>query len=97
MHLVEADDQMQQHTFQQILTDFPPEREEFDERIQWMREDEDMDAASDGSRVDDGRASAGWIIWAMSDDFDEDGQLTKRRKILKRYVCEQETRCEYCI
>ena len=29
-----------------------------------------------------GRASAGWIILAMCDDVDENGQLTKRRKIL---------------
>ena len=27
MHLVVADEQMQQHTFQRLLTDFPPERE----------------------------------------------------------------------
>ena len=27
MHLVVADDQMQQHAFQRLLTDFPPERE----------------------------------------------------------------------
>ena len=50
--------------------------------IQQMREGKDIDAALDGSWLDDGRASAGWIIWAMSDDVDEDGHLTKRRKIL---------------
>ena len=82
MHLVVADDQMQQHTFLRILKDFPPEREGFDEMIQRMREDKDIDAASDSSRLDNGRASVGWLIWAMSDDLDEDGQLTKRRKIL---------------
>ena len=27
MHIVASDDQMQQHTFQRILTDFSPERE----------------------------------------------------------------------
>ena len=77
-----VDDQMQQHTFQRILTDFPLEREGFDELIQRLREGKDIDAASDGSRLDDGRASAGWIIWAMNDDVDEEGQLTKRRNIL---------------
>ena len=30
MHLVVADDQMQQHTFQQLLKDFPPESKGFD-------------------------------------------------------------------
>ena len=39
--------------------------------IQRLREGKDIDAASGGSRLDDGRASAGWIIWAMSDDIDE--------------------------
>ena len=82
MYLVVVDDQMQQHTFQWILTDFPPEREGFDELIQWLLEGKDIDAASDGSWLDDGRASAGWIIWAMSDDIDEDGQLTKRQNNL---------------
>ena len=82
MHLVVVDDQMQQHTFQWILTDFPPEREGFDELIQWLWEGKNIDTTSDGSRVDDGRASAGWIIWAMSNDVDEEGQLTMRLKIL---------------
>ena len=36
MHLVVADYQMQQHTFQQILTDFSPEREGYDEMIERM-------------------------------------------------------------
>ena len=53
------------------------EREGFDEIIERMREGKDIDAASNGSRLDDDRASAGWIIWAMSNDIDEDGQLTK--------------------
>ena len=79
IHLVVADDQMQQHTFQQILTDFPPEREGFDEMIQRMREGKDIDAVSDGSQLDDDRSSAGWLIWAMSDNLDEDGQPTKRK------------------
>ena len=77
MHLVVADDQMQQHTFQWILKNFPPERGGFDEMIQRMRNGKDINAAPAGSRLDDGRASVGWIIWAMSDDLDEDGQLTK--------------------
>ena len=47
-----------------------------------MREGKDIDAASDGSWLDDGRASAGWIMWAISNDVDKDKQLTKRRKIL---------------
>ena len=77
MHLVVVDDQMQKHTFQRILMDFPLEREGFDEMIQQLREDKDLDAASDGSQLDDGRASTGWIIWAMSDEVDKEGQLTK--------------------
>ena len=84
MHLVVVDDQMQQRAFQQILTDFPPEREGFDEMMQRLREGKDIDAVSDGSRLDDGKASVGWIIWAMSDDIDKDGHLTKQRKILMR-------------
>ena len=81
MHLVVANDQMQQHTFQRILTDLPPEREGFDEMIERIREGKDIDAASDSSWLDDGRASAGWIIWAMSNNVGNDGQLTKRQKI----------------
>ncbi len=68
MHLAVVDDQMQQHTFQRILIDFPWEREGCDELIQWMQEGKDIDAASDGSWLEDGRASAGWIIWAMSNE-----------------------------
>ena len=82
MHLVVADDQMQQHTLQGILTDFPPERERFDEMIERMQEGKDIDAASDGSWLDNGRSSAGWIMWAMSKNVDKDRQLTKQRKIL---------------
>ena len=82
MHLVVANDQMQQHAFQQILTDLPLEREGFNELIQQMREGKDIDAASDGSWLDDGRESAVWLIWAMHDDLNEDRQVTKRRKIL---------------
>ena len=61
MHLVVVDDQMQQHAFQWILKDFPPERERegFDELIQRLQEGKDVDAASDGSRLSDGRASVG--------------------------------------
>ena len=77
-----ADDWMQQHTIQRILKDFPLEREGFGEMIEPMRDSKDIDAVSDGSRLDDGRASAGWLIWAMSDNLDEEGQVTKRRKIL---------------
>ena len=76
MHLVVADGQMQQHTFQRILKNFLPEREGFDEMIDWMREGKDIDAKADGSLLDDGRASAGLIMWTMCDDADEDGQLT---------------------
>ena len=47
-----------------------------------MQEGKDIDAASDGSQLDDGRASAGWIIWVMSNHVDEDEQLTKRQNIL---------------
>ena len=49
MHLVVADDQIQQHTFQRLLTDFPPESEGFDLLIDQIREGKDIDAASDGS------------------------------------------------
>ena len=62
--------------------DSPPEKEGFDKMIQRMRDGKDIDAASDGSRHDDGRASAGWLIWAMSDDLNKDGQVAQRRKIL---------------
>ena len=63
-----------------ILMDFPQERAGFDLMIEWMREGKDINAASGGSRLDDGRASAGCLIWAMCNDIGEDGQLTKRRK-----------------
>ena len=49
--------------------------------IQRLQEGKDIDAASDGSQLDNDRASVGWIIWAISDNVNEDGQLTKRRKI----------------
>ena len=57
MHLVIADDQMQQYTFQQMLKDFPPERERFNEMIEWLQEGKNIDAASEGSRLVDGRTS----------------------------------------
>ena len=63
--------------------EFPTrEREGFNELIQRLREGKDIDAESDGSRLEDGRASVGWIMWAMRDDVNEEGRLTKRRKIL---------------
>ena len=73
---------MQQHAFQRLLTEFPPERERFDLLIERMRERKDIDAASDGSWLDDGRASAGWLLWMMSDEIDDEGQLTRQPKIL---------------
>ena len=82
MHLVVADTQMQQHAFQRILTEFPPEREGFDLLIERLREDKDIDAASDGSRLDDGRASAGWLMWTMSNEINDEGQSTRRRIFL---------------
>ena len=54
MHLVVADDQMQHHTFQRLLMDFPLESEGFDLLIERIREDRDINAASDGPRLDDG-------------------------------------------
>ena len=56
MHLVVADDQMQQHAFQRLLMNFPPESEGLDLLIEWAREGKDIDAASDGSWLDVGRA-----------------------------------------
>ena len=82
MHLVVADDQMQQHTFQRLLMDFPPEQEGFDLPIEQMRDSKDMYAASYGSRLADGRASAGWLMWMMSDEIDDDWQLTRRQTLL---------------
>ena len=71
MHLVVAEDQIQQHAFQRLLTDFPPEREGFDLLIERIRDGKDIDAASDSSRLDYGRASAGWLLWTMSDEIDD--------------------------
>ena len=79
MHLVVADDQMQHHTFQRLLTDFPPESKGFDLLIERIQEGKDIDAASDGSQLDDGRVSAGWLMWIMSNEIDDDGQLTRGR------------------
>ena len=76
MHLVVADDQMQRHTFQRLLTDFPPESEGFDLLIERIREGKDIDAASNVSRLDDGRASAGWLLWMMNKEIDDARQLT---------------------
>ena len=61
MHLVVADDQMQHHTFQRLLTDFLPESEGFDLLIERIQEGKDTNAAPDGSQLDDGRASVGWL------------------------------------
>ena len=77
MHLVVTDDQMQHHVFQQILKDFSPEREGFDLLIERMREGKYIDAASDGSWLDDGRASAWWLLWTMSDEINDEGQLSR--------------------
>ena len=65
-----------------ILMDFPQERAGFDLMIEWMREGKDINAASDGSRLDDGRVSAGWLMWTMSDEIDDEGQLTRRQIFL---------------
>ena len=62
MHLVVSDEQIQQHTFQRLLADFPPESEGFDLLIERIREGQAIEAASDGSRLDDGRASVGWLL-----------------------------------
>ena len=82
MHLVVADTQMQHHAFQRILTDFPPERERFDLLTERLQEGKDIDAASDGSRLDDGRVSTGWLMWTMSNEINDAGQSTRRRVFL---------------
>ena len=82
MHLVVADNQMQQHTFQRIVMDFLPESEKFDLMIERMRDGKDIGAASDGSRMDNGRASAGWLLWTMCDEIVDDRQLTRQRFFL---------------
>ena len=66
MHLVVADEQIQQHTFQQLLADFPPESEGFNLLIERIREGQSIEEASYGSRLDNGRASAGWLLWTIS-------------------------------
>ena len=62
---------MQQHAFQRLLTNFPLEREGFYLLIERLREEKDIDVASDGSWMDDGRASAGWLLWTMSEEIDD--------------------------
>ena len=82
MHLVVTDVQMQQHTFRRLLVDFPPESKGFDAFIAQIREGHTIEAASDGSRLDDGRAAAGWLFWTMEDAIDDKGQQTRRPTIM---------------
>ena len=82
MHLVVADEQIQQRNFQKLLADFPPESEGFDLLIERIREGQSIEAASDGSRMNDGRASAGWLLWTMDDEIDDAGQRTRRPTIM---------------
>ena len=81
-HLVVANTKMQHHAFQRILADFPPEREGFDLLIERLREGKDVNAATDGSHLDDGRASAGWLMWTMSNEINDEGQSTRRQMFL---------------
>ena len=74
MHLVVTDEPMHQPTFRRLLLDFPPESEGFDILIARIRAGQNIDAASDGSRLDDGRASAGWLLWTMKKDNQRDDQ-----------------------
>ena len=39
-----------------------------------IREGQTIEAASDGSQLDDGRASAGWLLWAMAEAINNEGQ-----------------------
>ena len=82
MHLVVADEQMQQRTFRQLLVDFPSESEGFDTLLARIREGQTTKAASDGSWLDNGKASAGWLLWTMPRKIDGEGQSTRRPTIM---------------
>ena len=50
--------------------------------MEQIREGQAIEAASDGSRLDDGRASAGWLLWTMDKGNDDAGQPTRRPTIM---------------
>ena len=82
MHLVVADETDKQHFFNRLLSDFPPESDGFDRMLERIREGKDIEAASDGSRLDDCRASAGWLLWMLKEEIDKAGQPIKRPTIM---------------
>ena len=82
MHLVVTDEQMQQRTFRRLLVNFPSENEGFDKHLARIREGLTTEAASDGTWLDDGRASAGWLLWTMAAKIDDEGQSTRRQTIM---------------
>ena len=74
----------QNQQLQQLWGDFPPLVEHFDELAQQIQGGHTILAASDGSYMEDGQASAGWAFCAQSAEADIDGRIISNVKILFR-------------
>ena len=62
--------------------DFPPLVEHFDALVQQILSGHTILAASDGSYLEDGQASAGWVFYVPSAENDVGGRIVPRVKIL---------------
>ena len=64
-----------------IMGDFSPLVEYFDKLVQHKQNGHTILAASDGSYLKDGQASAGWAFYEPSEEYDGDGRLVPSVKI----------------
>ena len=65
-----------------IVGDFPPLVEHFDELMQQIISGQTILAVSDGSYLEDGRASVGWALYELSEEYDSHGRLVPSVKLL---------------
>ena len=72
--LIIVDIHFQNQQLQQLWGDFPPLVEHFDELVQHIQSRHTILAAPDGSYLEDGRASAGWAFYELSEEYDDDGR-----------------------
>ena len=80
--LIIEDAHFQDRQLQRLWGDFPPLVEHFDELMQQIISGQTILAVSDGSYLEDGRASVGWALYELSEEYDSHGRLVPSVKLL---------------
>ena len=80
--LIIEDTHLQDQQLQRLWGDFPPLVEHFDELVQQIINGQTILAASDGSYLEDGRASAVWALYEPCEECDDQGRVVPSVKVL---------------